>query len=312
MATRKLDEKLTAQDLRRLIAERHDIGSPAKKSKTSAQEWALFFEFRNGTGYGAAQRYVDAFAFNLYPSKKHWRVAYEIKVSRADFLSELNKPEKRAFGFEISNEFWYVVAPGVAKPEEVPQGCGLLVAHGSKLVRALPALQRDARELTMTEMSSIVRASCRYDVLTSKLWRYQGCELDEDGLNELVNSRKDEQYRSELSLQVDRLVQSKMERFRETIKCYANALQEAGIVPPAWMAPDEDGIYGGWGARSAAEWVRENVKPGPNLKEVSNALAELSKLQSKISGLTTRLDSSLAEASAATQSAIEQVRKLSD
>lgn len=79
---------ITAQDVRRLIAERHKLGATGQTS--AAPEWALFFELRNGTGFsshrGESDRYVDAFAFNTYPSKKFWRVAYEVKVSRADFL----------------------------------------------------------------------------------------------------------------------------------------------------------------------------------------------------------------------------------
>jgi len=116
-------DALVTLGLRRLIAQKH-----SDTSKGVSPEWALFFELRSGTGHGPRTAYVDALALNLWPSKQHWRVAYELKASRADFLRELAKPEKRSWAMEIAHEFWYVCYPGVAKPEEIPQGCGLMVA----------------------------------------------------------------------------------------------------------------------------------------------------------------------------------------
>ena len=42
------------------------------------------------------------------------RVCYEVKTSRADFLSELKQPLKRRIGMRYSNEF-YFVTPVVRK-----------------------------------------------------------------------------------------------------------------------------------------------------------------------------------------------------
>lgn len=303
--------KLTAQDLRRLIAERHDIHAAGDKRTGLSLEWALFFELRNGTGHGRQDRYVDAFAFNLYPSKKHWRVAYEIKVSRSDFLSELKKPEKRAFGFEISNEFWYVCTPGVAKPEEIPEGCGLLVVQGGKLKRVVQALQREARDMTMSEMASIARSSCRYDVLTSRLWRYQDCELDEYALNALVAARKDAEFRAEVERQVEAEVKARTQHLRENVDAYAKAMRDAGVEPPAWMQPEAESFFRGWGSRNAADWVRDNVKPGPNLKEVAKAMAQLQEFQRTVDRLSSRMQGSLTELAEAGQAAMAEVKKLS-
>lgn len=63
------------------------------RHKYPTSEWDTFVELRDGTGsYG--RRYIDFFAFNLWPSKKFWKVAYEIKVLRSDFTKELNDPTK--------------------------------------------------------------------------------------------------------------------------------------------------------------------------------------------------------------------------
>jgi len=300
---------LSAHDLRRMIADLHGL-TPASRRMGLGDEWALFFELRNGTGFGRQTRYVDCFAFNLLPSKSFWRVAYEIKVSRSDFLSELKKPEKRSFAMEISNEFFYVCLPGVAKPEEIPQGCGLMVVAGSKLKRVVQAPQRQARDLTMAEMAAIARSSCRYDILTSQLWRYQGCELDEEALNALVDQRKDEAFHAEVRRQVERDVESEMQNLRWQLETYAKALRDAGVTPPEWMT-GTDRIHRGWGDRSARDWVRDHVKPGPNLKEVAAAISHLSNFSRTVDGLLQRLSHSASELQNQAAAALEQVKKLS-
>ena len=284
MASRKTSSSsapsYTAQDLRRLIAARHGI-TPSEQRKGVSQEWALFFELKNGTGFGRQDRYLDAFAFNLYPSKKHWRVAYEIKVSRADFLSELKKPEKRAFGFDISHEFWYACAPDVAKPEEIPEGCGLLVVQGGKLVQKVVAQQRQPRELTMAEMAALARASCRYDILTSRMWLHQGCELDEDALNELVAERLDHDVREKIEQRVQVALGERLQEVQEGLATYARAPQAAGVAPPQWML--QDLAQGRLWVRDweAHTWVRDNISPGPNLEEVAHAIQVLTDAQTR-------------------------------
>ena len=67
-----------------------------------ASEWLFLRELRVGTGRqnGGAQR-LDAFALNTLPHMAMKRVCYEVKTSRADFLSELKRPLKREWGCVI-------------------------------------------------------------------------------------------------------------------------------------------------------------------------------------------------------------------
>jgi hypothetical protein len=51
---------------------------------------------------------LDAFALNTLPHTALKRVCYEVKTSRADFLSELKHPIKRRIGMRYSNEFYFV------------------------------------------------------------------------------------------------------------------------------------------------------------------------------------------------------------
>lgn len=106
----------------------------------AAPEWASFEEVRDATGT-LQRRTVDFYAVNCYPSRYN-TVAVEVKVSRADFMRELERPEKRA-GFEaMANEFWFCTPAGLVKDDEVPEGCGLLVTRGNGLVRKKAAKQR--------------------------------------------------------------------------------------------------------------------------------------------------------------------------
>ncbi|MFN7994104.1 MAG: hypothetical protein U0Q18_10905 [Bryobacteraceae bacterium] len=92
-------------------------------------EWIFLRELRVGTGRrnGNAQR-LDAFALNSLPHTGMKRVCYEVKVSRADFLTELRHPLKRRLGMRYSNEFYFVCPSGLLDISEIPAECGLIEA----------------------------------------------------------------------------------------------------------------------------------------------------------------------------------------
>jgi hypothetical protein len=54
------------------------------------------------------------------------RVCYEIKTSRADFLSEMKQPLKRRIGLRYSNEFYFVTPAGLLSISDIPVECGLI------------------------------------------------------------------------------------------------------------------------------------------------------------------------------------------
>ena len=96
---------------------------------SSASEWLFFRELRVGTGRqnSGAQR-LDAFALNTLPHTAMKRVCYEVKTSRADFLTELKHPIKRRIGMRYSNEFYFVTPAALVKIHEIPAECGLIEA----------------------------------------------------------------------------------------------------------------------------------------------------------------------------------------
>jgi hypothetical protein len=69
-------------------------------------------------------------------------VAHEIKVRRADLLSDLRHEAKRAAYLALSSECWYVLQQGIARPDEIPPECGVLIAGAAGLELARPAPKR--------------------------------------------------------------------------------------------------------------------------------------------------------------------------
>jgi hypothetical protein len=90
-------------------------------------EWLFLRELRIGTGHRHHEmQRLDAFALNCLPHLAMKRVCYEVKCSRADFLSELKRPLKRRIGLRFSNEFSFVTPAGMLTLDEVPTDCGLI------------------------------------------------------------------------------------------------------------------------------------------------------------------------------------------
>lgn len=59
-------------------------------------------------------------------------VVHEIKVRRADLQSDLRHEAKRAAYLALSRECYYVIAAGIAGPQEIPSEFGVIVAHGER------------------------------------------------------------------------------------------------------------------------------------------------------------------------------------
>lgn len=70
-------------------------------------------------------------------------IIHEIKVRRADLLSDLKHADKRAAYQALSSEFYYVMPQGLAQLHEIPTDCGVLYVEsaGIRLGRASPKRQ---------------------------------------------------------------------------------------------------------------------------------------------------------------------------
>jgi hypothetical protein len=72
-------------------------------------------------------------------------VAHEIKVSRADLLSDLRRADKGAAYLALSSQCWYVLRAGIASADEVPPAFGVMFADEAGLSVARPAPRRAMR-----------------------------------------------------------------------------------------------------------------------------------------------------------------------
>lgn len=153
---------MKAQDIVNALREKH--------ASNYGREWAFFDELRVGTGYryydsekGDYEPYnpeqrIDAWAINLFRSKNFERIAYEVKVSRSDFLSEIRNPDKRRQALELSNRFYFVTPKGLLKKEEIPGECGLMeVNEDGKLKTVKKAPLRETDGLVWQFLCSIAR-----------------------------------------------------------------------------------------------------------------------------------------------------------
>jgi hypothetical protein len=112
----------------------------------SASEWLFLRELRVGTGReNAGSQRLDAFALNTLPHMAMKRVCYEVKTSRADFLSELKRPLKRRIGMRYSNEFYFVTPVDLVKMAEIPPECGLVEAGYATFAEWKGLIGRHAR-----------------------------------------------------------------------------------------------------------------------------------------------------------------------
>ena len=86
-------------------------------------------------------------------------VAHEIKVSRADLLSDLRHPHKRHAYLALSGQCWYVLKAGIAQADELPAEFGVMFAlPGGELDVARPAPKR-AMRLPLATWMALARAN---------------------------------------------------------------------------------------------------------------------------------------------------------
>lgn len=122
-----------------------------RKERHLPNQWVYVEEVRAGTGYGtttwndgalkftrgrgadAVEQRLDAWALQLWNPGAI--IAYEVKVSRSDFLHEIRDPEKRAFAMMVSSEFYFVTPVRLVDVAEVPEDCGLIEVYEDGRVR---------------------------------------------------------------------------------------------------------------------------------------------------------------------------------
>jgi len=98
---------------------------------------------RARVGDGWAMAMPDVFSIRHTSVEAYLEpIVHEIKVRRADLLSDLRHEAKRAAYLQLSRECWYVIREGIADADEIPAECGVLVAGAAGLLVARAAPRR--------------------------------------------------------------------------------------------------------------------------------------------------------------------------
>jgi hypothetical protein len=80
-------------------------------------------------------------------------VVHEIKVRRADLLSDLRHEAKREAYRRLSSQCWYVIEAGIGTAEEIPAEYGVIAALSGTLEVLRPAPRRAQRMSFLTWMA---------------------------------------------------------------------------------------------------------------------------------------------------------------
>lgn len=154
-------DRVDAALIKQALARRH-LSDPSRQGRA----WVYLTELRTRTGYGS-ERYIDAFALALWRSAAYERVAYEIKVSRSDWLAELKQPRKRDQAHWLSHRAYFVFAPGVFRWADIVDlvaldGWGVLEVQSDGTVREMyGATKREAWPMPETFIAALLRRAAR-------------------------------------------------------------------------------------------------------------------------------------------------------
>lgn len=207
-------------------------------------EWATFREFSNATGAGVSGR-IDVAAFNVWPSRKGHRVAYEVKRERSDFLRELAQPEKRAWVEELFHETYFVATKGVCEPHEIPEGWGLLIVvgeAGDKLRRKVVPKYRDVLDPPYDFVMSLLRRSAA-DLSTelSRTYRFEGEEITSKAIEEKIQIELRSQHERLMKSQEQvEQIRSKLTMDQSRLKAPLDTLKRLALKLSGWQSRHAD------------------------------------------------------------------------
>lgn len=86
-------------------------------------------------------------------------IVHEIKVSRADLLSDLRRPAKGQAYLALAGQCWYVLREGIAQAQEIPEAFGVMFAAADGALEvARPAPRRPMR-LPFATWMALARAN---------------------------------------------------------------------------------------------------------------------------------------------------------
>jgi hypothetical protein len=153
---------VTAKELVSLIRAKY------KTNDTTYNPSVVLEQVPDGTG-GYLNRWIDVAVFQMWASKGLTRAAFEVKISRADFINELRQPEKHKWCKECFHEFWFVAPKDVIQIEELPANAGWMYPRGARLCVARHAVRNDNPRLDDHLLAAFMRAANKEIIESSKI-----------------------------------------------------------------------------------------------------------------------------------------------
>ena len=150
--------KMTTTELRTALR-RHYCGNSdiADRGPADASEPELLVEEVAAPG---TNRRCDLLRLGIWPSCGHHIVVHELKVSRGDWLRELDDPANAEAWWPYCHEFWIAAPNGIVDLSELPDGWGLMVPPANARSRRFRVLRPAAVKkpnLTVELVVEIVR-----------------------------------------------------------------------------------------------------------------------------------------------------------
>jgi hypothetical protein len=119
-------------------------------------------ELKPGTGAYSYNGGIDFWCMHEWPSKKHVRISFEVKVSRGDFRKEKLNPHKQKNALAYSNEFYFVTPPKLVSTYELPEYAGLIEVRVDGTLRTVKAAPwRDSEPPSWNFMAAVMRRLVR-------------------------------------------------------------------------------------------------------------------------------------------------------
>lgn len=146
-------------------------------------------------------------------------MAIEVKVSRADFLSDIKDPSKQAPWRQAATRHAYAVPAGLVRPEEVPAGSGLAWVHPPRHAYGMPKIEW----VTRAPFIPGHKPRLPFRVLLGVMHRLSGLEGATRGWYEPIGAQKSEQdLRAELT------------QLRTTIDRQEKVIEKAQDAADSW------------------------------------------------------------------------------
>lgn len=260
------------------------------KYPTDKGEWATFEELSmigSGRGRGVERR-IDFIALGLWSSSGFRTVSVEVKVSRSDWLSELDRPEKREVFETKSNEFWIAADKGVVNLDELPDGVGLFEPYGRGLRRKRPARYFRDRSPSEALLRQMVKRSQK--TLFEEQWKRQLVENEYASLRgkpiSLAKLRRIQKNLAERYEVPDRVVFGVDKKNREERKKTLREWMDKwdGVFYAIHRAMKRTGESPGYrpSPEKVEAWLERQVAPKENAEKGANLASELRHLADRL------------------------------